>query len=609
MKKLFLLFAASALVFSAVAQKECVKRNTTHAKKCVYDDKNSSLPVSGQKSTGSSVFTTSGNGYTLLSGRKLTSDQQSKTSMYVARAGGAFGATSNDIKMSYTSDYGTSFDSVLFANTILHRYPGGILFRTNSGLYTMCAGPVTGGSGWTDNYIFTSKIDGTEAFDTTIANPPAAEVGSFMMNDDMAYLPTGEFFMLGEKSGPVPDYNHVNYTIWKLQWNEGTKHLNYVSEQTFTPLLSTVQPPVQPFGMAFSQDGSVGYFWVNGMDSITRPNQSTQPLVWKTTDKGTTWNQMPIYDFSQVQEFKDYVWPTLLDSTVMRPVFSYGYTTSDKSMPGTVDANGNLHLMVNVQGGYSIHPDSLTYSFMYEENKIFDLYTTATGWEAKYIDTLATEVDPGDAAAFGDFTLDHRFHISRTEDGTKIFYAWTDGPGTDATTNILPDMYAHGKDFANNTSTGTKNFTLGTALESSCLYMNASNTTLFENNTYTIPTVIISGATPESEIQHLYLSGVEFASSTFISVNDVDKTIANITNIYPNPTNGISSTKLTLTNSSEVSLQVVNLMGQVVYTENYGHKAAGVHTLSVDASDLTSGVYFVTVKAGNATSTSKMIVR
>jgi hypothetical protein len=610
MKKVFLLFAVGAMIASAVAQKgPAVMRNLTPAKKNVIDDKNKSLgPVQVNKAVGLTTFTTSGNGYTLTSGKKLTADQQSKTVVYTSRAGGAFGATSNDIKMSYTSDYGVTFDSVLFANGVAHRYPGGSLFRTASGLFVICSGPITT-TGWTGNYLFTSKIDGTLAADTTFANPPATEVGSFMLNDEIVVLPTGEAFILGEKSGPAANsYPHINYSIWKLKWNEGTSRFNFVDSTEFTPLLSTVQPPVQPTGMAFSADGSKGYFWVNGMDSITRPNFKTQPLVWKTIDKGETWSQMPIYDFSQVQEFKDYLWPIREDSTVVRPVFEYGYTNSDKFMQGTVDVNGNLHLFARVAGGYSSLPDSLGFSYANEPKMMFDLYTTATGWAARYIDTLGSDVDEGDNVTFGDFSLDHRMHISKTEDGTRLFYTWTDSPLLDVTLNQLPNVISQGYDVVNSTVAQTTNFTLGTPLEGSCLYMNASDIALFDNNKFTIPVVIISGSTPESEIGHQYLSDISLVFND-VSVKNSEKNIAKITNVYPNPTNGLSYMKISLENSSNVTIEVINMMGQVVSSENLGNKTAGTQQITINASGLTSGIYFVNVKAGNSSSTCKMVVK
>jgi hypothetical protein len=280
-------------------------------------------------------------------------------------------------------------------------------------------------------------------------------------------------------------------------------------------------------------------------------------------------------------------------------------------MPGVVDYEGNLHLLARIDGGFSNHPDSLGFTFMYEPQKIFDLYTKTDGtWGANLVDSLESEVYK-DKQEFGDFDLDHRIHMGRTEDGTKIFAMWTDTQAEFAETNILSDMKAWGYDVEDNTQTTARNFTTLTQVEGSILYMNASDIIINDNDNFIIPVVYISGSTPEEEILHHYLSGVEFASTDFgmVSVNNIDQNFAQISQSYPNPTSGMTSVDVTLVKGSNLSIQVVNIMGQVVYTENKGNVSEGKYRFNFDASQLNSGIYFYTVKAGNSNQTSKMIVQ
>ncbi|MCK4676754.1 MAG: T9SS type A sorting domain-containing protein, partial [Bacteroidales bacterium] len=53
---------------------------------------------------------------------------------------------------------------------------------------------------------------------------------------------------------------------------------------------------------------------------------------------------------------------------------------------------------------------------------------------------------------------------------------------------------------------------------------------------------------------------------------------------------------------------VFNLMGQKVYVYNAGIVGSGVHQLTIDGSNLQSGVFFYTVKADENSVTRKMIV-
>ena len=96
-----------------------------------------------------------------------------------------------------------------------------------------------------------------------------------------------------------------------------------------------------------------------------------------------------------------------------------------------------------------------------------------------------------------------------------------------------------------------------------------------------------------------------------VSVNDPD--LVNLSDItvsqnYPNPFSGTSVVTVELTESSNLSIEVFNLMGQKVYIYNAGIVGSGVHKLTIDGSNLQSGVFFYTVKADENSVTRKMIV-
>ncbi len=80
-----------------------------------------------------------------------------------------------------------------------------------------------------------------------------------------------------------------------------------------------------------------------------------------------------------------------------------------------------------------------------------------------------------------------------------------------------------------------------------------------------------------------------------------------IGNVYPNPTNGQTSVNFKLNNTSNVTVNVVDITGKAVYTSNEGAKNAGSHNLTFDASTFTSGVYYVTITTDNTQVTKKLI--
>jgi len=77
----------------------------------------------------------------------------------------------------------------------------------------------------------------------------------------------------------------------------------------------------------------------------------------------------------------------------------------------------------------------------------------------------------------------------------------------------------------------------------------------------------------------------------------------------PNPCSESTDIKIYVANQASVSLTVSNIAGQQVINTNYGKLATGMHTLTLNTSNLMSGVYFYTVNNGSTTSTHKMIVK
>jgi hypothetical protein len=78
---------------------------------------------------------------------------------------------------------------------------------------------------------------------------------------------------------------------------------------------------------------------------------------------------------------------------------------------------------------------------------------------------------------------------------------------------------------------------------------------------------------------------------------------------YPNPVDGLTTIDVTLTTAAPVTVSVTSIAGQVISSTNYGTQAAGLNKLTIDASNLSSGIYFYTVTVGQQKITKKMIVK
>jgi len=75
---------------------------------------------------------------------------------------------------------------------------------------------------------------------------------------------------------------------------------------------------------------------------------------------------------------------------------------------------------------------------------------------------------------------------------------------------------------------------------------------------------------------------------------------------YPNPFNPSTQIKFTLPSNSAVKLKVYNLIGEVVKELVNSNLSAGTYTIDFRAENLSSGIYFYRLEAGNTVQTKKM---
>jgi hypothetical protein len=92
-----------------------------------------------------------------------------------------------------------------------------------------------------------------------------------------------------------------------------------------------------------------------------------------------------------------------------------------------------------------------------------------------------------------------------------------------------------------------------------------------------------------------------------IGVNEFSKEIASL-NIFPNPAKGNFNISMNNENAEVISYEMINVLGQIVRKENLGNSKGEVK-FNIETSGIESGVYFVKVYAGNATSVKKITIQ
>jgi hypothetical protein len=103
-------------------------------------------------------------------------------------------------------------------------------------------------------------------------------------------------------------------------------------------------------------------------------------------------------------------------------------------------------------------------------------------------------------------------------------------------------------------------------------------------------------------IDNLAVNNTTCAVGIIEEASDVDVTI------YPNPVDQNATINMNLTNSETVTVEIFNLAGELVSTQNKGELAKGNHQLFLNAENLANGIYFVKITAGTSVITRKVSV-
>ena len=531
--------------------------------------------------------------------------------------------SSGDIISTRSADGGDTWSSfMVMSNSTGHnnRYPSGVIYNptgnTNiDNAFTAYCGPVSDGAGWLETFAGSIQLDSSY-----VSNNLFPSFGS-LIRMGVTATSDGKVHAMGSAYQSTPlyllDTNYLltgtfNATNNNFDWTTTNFKPTFVADTDGSEFAY-----VWHFNTAWSDDGVTGYYWTVGRDS-SNDTRSYQPLVWKTTNSGTTWAKMPVFDFSTLTIITDYLQPMKgVTPTASRPMFS-------NSMDGVVDANGDLHLISLVKAASSDNIDSLGYSYYVANNDfanpIFDVYTTSSGWTARHLGDIYTVAVPSAEGGFGDIGWDLRLQAGKTTDGTKIFASWTDSDTTIAPVgsaglllNMFPDVYVAAWDIVTLKQTEPTNFTMGTSLYGDCFFHYMSDIIISDNGTFTIPiTELDLGTLPTDVVTIQYVKGISFVEADFVSGvginNSTIESTVSVSQNRPNPFNGTSQIDINLEKAANVSIEVINITGQKVYTNNYGKMGAGSHTVSISSNNLSSGVYFYTVVAGNTSVTKKMIV-
>ncbi|MFH1004533.1 MAG: T9SS type A sorting domain-containing protein [Bacteroidota bacterium] len=360
--------------------------------------------------------------------------------------------------------------------------------------------------------------------------------------------------------------------------------------------------------IAFSANGQTGYLSVFAHNDYTfEPDSTNYLIVWKTTDGGNTWG-------AGISVGLDCIGPQL-GYTGGR----YGHATA---MDGTVDMNGNLHLIF-AMGSYDDDKKKMGE---------FATYTTdgGTTWKIQLLDEpMSLDGIFGDTTGWSvgtpkGYWEDNRGQVALSLAGDKVFYVWFDTDTidfTDATVlgNIHPNAIVKVYDVATGNWEPKVNLTKGTAGDGLVTFGYVAYWAGGTTYPYTLH-IGYQAMTGDqtAPVDFHYLKGVEVPSGTGVANTACTPTIGAVgvpvitsdafsVSSYPNPASDVTTIAVNMLKSEKVSVEITNILGQVIYNTS-ANLPAGEHKFNVNVSKWNSGVYFYTVKSNDFSVTNKIIV-
>jgi hypothetical protein len=96
-------------------------------------------------------------------------------------------------------------------------------------------------------------------------------------------------------------------------------------------------------------------------------------------------------------------------------------------------------------------------------------------------------------------------------------------------------------------------------------------------------------------------------TDNFVGVENVEIVNANL-NAYPNPTNSNTNVNFALASASDVQMNIINMLGENVYSNDFGTLAAGNYNEVVNFNNMPNGLYLVNLNVNGKVSTLRLTV-
>lgn len=362
-------------------------------------------------------------------------------------------------------------------------------------------------------------------------------------------------------------YNGVSTTgfrVFKGVWN-GSDFV-WTTNATLTPSFNLAYngtPQLGDYHIAFDPTGQIG--WISILTHLTGgpTPYAFYPVFYKTTDGGNTWSAPIQVDLGQYN---------CITSNIT--VGNFASTAFESDL--VVDVYGEPHLFTTVCNGNNAYA-----VFFASWHHMYDITFHNGLWNALDV----ANVNAG-RASFGvspnNATMDNSPVASRTADGTKVFFGWTDNTSYLAgAANVNPNLFSKAYDVTTEMWTSVRDFTSCNVTTNGQVFFPKMAATVLEpaSGQYQLAviTTVMTSSDPALAINSNFLNNFVWADADFTSAQ-------------PLATVAIDqgSTWL-LCPGSTLALSVTGSYNQVLWSD-------GATTLSTTIN--APGVYTIAVRSG-----------
>jgi hypothetical protein len=367
---------------------------------------------------------------------------------------------------------------------------------------------------------------------------------------------------------------------------------------------------------------------------IVAADLMTDVVMFKSTDNGTTWNKT-IIDAAAIPAYNTTADYAPLISDVDNDGVADTILTSAGDPNVTLDPNGNAHVTWSAMTAFDDDTTAGTSLgiFLTTDPGIF-YWNEVTGGAPQIVAGLVDQNNDGVFTLATGNGTDLPFgrygngglviHPQIGFNGSSIYIAYSAVSEVTDTLNYganLRHIFVTGSTDNGATWTEPLDIVPSAAQGGDGEYQEAVWPSIAKSNGGCIHIVYQRDPAPEYFVNNTSVYGPQNTSTNDIiyvcvpendvlSVNEVASSSESFTmsQNYPNPYTGTTSFDINLKNSSDVTVEVYNVLGKLVSTNNYSLNA-GSNKVSIDANGFTSGLYTYSVKVGAEKVTRTMMVK